>query len=78
MQIRRAWNKEQGVTGVAVVKFTIQRDGRLTDVTVDKGSGIATLDLAAQRAVLATGALPPLPSAFPNPTLGVRLTFEYQ
>ena len=78
MQIRRAWNKDQGTTGVTVVKFTIQRDGRLTDVTVDKGSGLSTLDIAAQRAVLATRALPPLPEAFPNPTLGVRLTFEYQ
>jgi TonB family protein len=78
LQIRRAWNKDQGATGMTVVKFTIQRDGRLTDVIVDKGSGIATLDLAAQRAVLATRALPPLPDAFPNPTLGVRLTFEYQ
>jgi TonB family protein len=78
MQIRRAWNKDQGTAGMTVVKFTIQRDGRLTDVIVDKGSGFATLDLAAQRAVLATSALPPLPDAFTNPTLGVRLTFEYQ
>jgi len=78
LMIRRAWNQNQGATGVAVVKFTIQRDGRLTNVEVFKKSGIETLDIAAQRAVLATRSLPPLPDAFPNPTLTVRLNFEYQ
>jgi TonB family protein len=76
--IRRAWNMNQGATGQSVVKFTIQRDGRLTDVSVFQSSGIATLDLAAQRAVLQTRTLPPLPEQFPNPTLTVRLTFNYQ
>jgi TonB family protein len=78
LQIKRAWNMNQGATGQAIVKFTIQRDGRLTDVSVPQSSGIATLDLAAQRAVVQTSALPPLPEAFPNPTLTVRLTFLYQ
>ncbi|HKB14267.1 MAG TPA: TonB family protein [Vicinamibacterales bacterium] len=76
--IRRAWNMNQGATGQSVVKFTIQRDGRLTDISVFQGSNIATLDLAAQRAVVQTRQLPPLPDAFPNPTLTVRLTFNYQ
>ena len=76
--IRRAWNMNQGATGQTVVKFTIQRDGRLTDVSVFQGSGVATLDLAAQRAVVQTRTLPPLPEQFPNPTLTVRLTFNYQ
>jgi len=76
--IRRAWNMNQGATGQSVVKFTIQRDGRLTDVAVFQSSGIATLDLAAQRAVFQTRTLPPLPEQFPNPTLTVRLTFNYQ
>ena len=76
--IRRVWNMNQGATGQSVVKFTIQRDGRLTDVSVYQSSGIATLDLAAQRAVFQTRTLPPLPEQFPNPTLTVRLTFNYQ
>ncbi|HJZ71408.1 MAG TPA: TonB family protein [Vicinamibacterales bacterium] len=78
MSIRRAWNMNQGMTGQSVVKFTIQRDGRLTDVSVFQSSGIATLDLAAQRAVIQTATLLPLPEQFPNPTLTVRLTFNYQ
>jgi TonB family protein len=76
--IRRAWNPNQGAAGLAIVKFTVQRDGRLTDVSVTQKSGLDTLDFAAQRAVFATRALPPLPDAFPNPTLTVRLNFRYE
>ena len=35
------------------------------------------LDLAAWRAVIATGSLTPLPMQFPNPTLTVHLSFQY-
>ena len=78
LMIKRAWNPNQGSAGQAIVKFTIQRDGRLTDIAVFGKSGLETLDLAAQRAVLATRQLPPLPDAFPNPTLTVRLSFRYE
>ena len=76
--LKRAWNPNQGATGQAIVKFTIQRDGRLTDITVEKKSGLETLDLAAQRAVFTTRSLPALPDAFPNPTLTVHLNFRYE
>src|SRR5439155_12523456 len=46
LQIRRGWNPNQGATGLAIVKFTIQRNGMLTDVTIFKTSGTPTLDLA--------------------------------
>ena len=72
------WNQNQGVTGLSVVKFTIQKDGRLTDAIVERASGYPTLDIAALRAVLATGQIPPLPTAFPNPSLTVHLNFDYQ
>src|SRR5947207_14725539 len=32
LMIKRAWNPNQGSAGQAIVKFTIQRDGRLTDI----------------------------------------------
>ena len=38
----------------AVIRFTIQRDGTITDATIFKPSGTTTLDTAALRAVLAT------------------------
>jgi TonB family protein len=78
VRIRQAWTQSQGTAGQTMVKFTIQRDGRLTDAEVERPSGTTTLDIAALRAVLTTKTLPPLPGAFPNPTLTVHLNFQYQ
>jgi TonB family protein len=77
-RIRSAWNQNQGARGTSLIRFTIQRDGRITDATIFAASGTATLDNAALRAILATRTLPPLPDAFTNPTLTLRLSFEYQ
>lgn len=77
-RIRSAWNQNQGARGMSLIRFTIQRDGRITDATIFQPSGTSTLDAAALRAVLATRTLPPLPDAFPNPTLTMRLSFLYQ
>lgn len=76
--IQRNWNSKQGVPGGNVVRFTIQRDGTITNVELPQSSGYAVLDLASRRVLLVTRALPPLPQAFPNETLTVRLTFNYQ
>ncbi len=76
--IRRNWNPMADVSGQTIVRFTIQRDGRITDAALEKSSGYTALDLNAQRAVMITRQLPPLPSAFPNPTLTVHLNFQYQ
>lgn len=77
-RIRAAWNQDQGARGTSLIRFTIKRDGSITDATIFKPSGTVTLDTAALRAVLATRTLPPLPDAYPNPTLTMRLSFEYQ
>jgi TonB family protein len=66
------------VPGTVLVKFTIQKDGSLTEAIVERSSGYASLDLNAQRAIKVTRQLPPLPAAFPNPTLTVHLNFQYQ
>jgi TonB family protein len=77
-QIRGRWKDRAEAPGVTSVRFTIQRDGRLTDVQTTKSSGFVANDLNAQRAVMQTKQLPPLPAAFPNVTLTVNLTFEYK
>lgn len=77
-RIRSAWNQNQGARGESLIRFTIRRDGSITDATIFRQSGIATLDNAALRAVLQTRTLPPLPDAYPNPTLTMRLNFQYQ
>ena len=77
-RIRSAWMQDQGAAGQVLVKFTVQRDGRLADPAVEHSSGSSTLDLGALRAVAMTKTLPPLPGAFPNPTLTVHLNFQYK
>ena len=76
-RIRSNWVQRAEVPGVAIVKFTIQRDGTLTGAEVERSSGYTALDIAALRAVVGTRQLAPLPEAYPNPSLGVHLNFEY-
>jgi TonB family protein len=76
--IRRNWNPNQGTTGEVLMKFTIQRDGTLTSVQVEKASGNPMLDIESQRALLKTRALPALPREFTENTLTVHLGFDYQ
>jgi TonB family protein len=76
-RIRSHWDSNAGVSAEAVIRFVIQRDGRLTDISVEKSSGDITLDLAAQGAIARTQTLPALPAEYPNATLPVHLTFQY-
>jgi TonB family protein len=76
-RIRSNWSQLVEVPGATVVKFTIQKDGTLTDIVSEQTSGYSSLDLNARRAVQVTRQLPPLPAAFPNPTLTVHLNFKY-
>jgi TonB family protein len=71
------WNSQAGAAGTAHLRFVIQKDGRIVDITVEQSSGIAALDLYARRALMLTK-LPPLPAEFPDAALAVHLFFEYQ
>ena len=75
--IRRNWRRDQGAAGTTHMKFTVDRQGRITSIEVEKSSGQSLLDLASQRA-LTISQLPPLPREFTPPTLTVYLAFEYQ
>jgi protein TonB len=76
-KIRANWDPHAEVPGTVIVKYTIQRDGTLVDASIEKPSGYTALDINAFRAVLTTRQLPPLPAAFPNPSLTVHLNFQY-
>lgn len=76
--IQRNWNSRQQVQGETLMKFVIQRDGRLTNIEVERPSGYFALDQTAQRALLLTRQLPPLPAQFTEPTLTVHLIFRYE
>src|SRR5262245_6687594 len=57
--------------------FDIQRDGSITNVEMKQSSGIPTLDRSAQRALLATNRLDPLPKEYVGSTVKVTFYFEY-
>jgi len=61
---------------VTVVAFRIQRDGRISDVTIISASGLGVYDRAAVRAVYAANPLPPLPPEFRGENLGIHLRFH--
>ena len=76
-QILRNWESRQGAAGMVHMRFVIQKDGRIVDISVERSSGVQVLDLYARRALTLTK-LPPLPAAFQEPALAVHLYFEYQ
>ena len=76
-RIIKNWNQNQRAAGVVTMKYTIQRNGMITDVAIEIPSGNPVLDLAAQRALINTRTLAPLPSGFPGQQLPVHLEFEY-
>jgi protein TonB len=59
-----------------VVHFQIQRDGTITDVQLVSPSGLPFVDRAAMRAVYASSPLPPLPTDYSGPHLGIQVVFE--
>lgn len=59
----------------AVVGFTINQDGSVSNVTLDSSSNNFYFDQAAQRAVLLAAPMPPLPRTLSSSTLRVHMTF---
>jgi TonB family protein len=75
--IKSNWNGQQGAAGRVHLRFVIQRDGRIVDITVEQSSGVEALDLFARRALILTK-LPPLPPGYSEPALAVHLYFDYR
>ncbi|MCC7243287.1 MAG: energy transducer TonB [Acidobacteria bacterium] len=75
--INRNWDSRQGSEGTTLMKFVIERDGRITGVEVEQSSGAPALDYFAQRALGLTRQLPPLPPAYTETRLTVHLNFGY-
>jgi TonB family protein len=67
--------KGKYVTGV---HFVIGRDGRVSDLRVERPSGIGSLDLSARRAIENAAPFPPLPNDFASQYLVVHFEFEWE
>jgi outer membrane biosynthesis protein TonB len=70
------WKEQQPVRGKVIMKFTIQRDGRVVDVTVEEGTEYL-LNRASTVPLLGLQ-LKPLPAEFTEPSLTIHLSFIYQ
>lgn len=75
--INRNWNSKQGARGTTLIKFDIERDGRIANVMVEKSSGVQALDYFSQRSLALTRQFPPLPAAYPGERLTLHLYMDY-
>lgn len=66
-----------GMHGVVTIRFTIHRDGSISDITVVKSSGIPPYDFAAMKALEKSSALAHLPANFPKESEHVTAMFYY-
>ncbi|HJQ40587.1 MAG TPA: energy transducer TonB [Thermoanaerobaculia bacterium] len=66
-----------GMKGKVTIRFTIQRDGRITDITILESSNVPPYDYAAKKAIELSSPLQPLPKDFPNPSERVTCIFFY-
>lgn len=66
-----------GLQGVVTIRFTIHRDGRISDVTILQSSGVPPYDFAAKKAIELSSPLNALPKDFPRPSERVTAMFYY-
>ena len=66
-----------GLKGVVTIRFTIQRNGTVTNIEMLSSSGTPPYDFAARKAIELASPLAPLPADFPNQTERVTAQFYY-
>jgi len=66
-----------GMQGVVTIRFTIHRDGQISDITILNTSGIPPYDFAAKKAIENSSPLNPLPKDFPMTSERVTAMFYY-
>jgi TonB family protein len=77
-RITSNWNQQQPASGQVLMKYTIRRNGEITEIEVERSSNNPFLDRASELALRNTKQLQPLPAAFPDDHLTVHLTFQYE
>jgi TonB family protein len=79
-QVKRNWfipMAAMSMRGHVVITFNIHRDGRITDVTVAKPSGVDAFTIAARNAILASNPTVALPPEYPDDKAFFTVTFYY-
>jgi protein TonB len=68
--------RSQGITGVATVRFTMDRSGRIISASLVRSAGHPALDQAALTTASPGSSLPPIPDFIPQSTFTVPLRFN--
>ena len=76
-QIRARWRNIQSERGETTLKYTVLRDGTITEVIVEKSSGSGLLDRVSLDA-LPPKLAQPIPRQYPDERLVIHLKFPYQ
>ena len=63
--------------GKLAIEFVIQKDGKVSNMTLHTSSGDVPLDRAAWASITASTPFPPLPKEFPGQILGLRFYYFY-
>ncbi len=66
-----------GLKGVVTIRFTIHRDGTITDIETLQSSNVPPYDFAARKAIELSSPLNPLPKDFPSASERVTCMFYY-
>jgi TonB family protein len=82
-QVMKNWSASlpdefrKGTQGLAIIRFDINRDGTIANISLERTSENDSLDQAAVNAIRNSSPLTPLPPAFKGPRIAVRSVFYY-
>jgi periplasmic protein TonB len=68
--------RERGEEGRAVLHFSVERDGRVTEAAVVRSSGYADLDQGLEE-MMRGATLPPFPADMPQSSISVSVTIRF-
>ena len=68
--------REYGQEGTATIRFTVARDGHVTNVVLVNGSGVARLDSAAVQ-MLQGAVVPAFPTEMPQADMTITVSINY-
>lgn len=69
--------RSQGVDGVATMRFTMDRSGRIISSTLVQSAGHPALDQAARAAASPGSSLPPAPAALPQQQFNISVPLRF-
>ena len=78
--LKRNWQAPHAASslkGHVAIAFRVHKDGRITDVVLERASGITSFDEASARTVAACNPTLPLPSAYVREYARFTVTFNY-